>query len=182
MGKDPLFVNKVAAAILSAGLLAMATGFIAQQIYTPTMLEKPAYVIAAADSAAAAKAGAAEAPAGPKPVMPMLASADVENGKKVAKKCASCHTFTKGGAHKIGPNLWDVVDRQAAGADGYAFSSVLQGLGKPWSYEHLNQFLYKPTDFAKGTKMTYAGLKKDQDRADLIAYLRTLSDNPKPMP
>ncbi len=179
MGNDPLFVNKVAAAILSAGLLAMLAGFITELVYTPISLEKPAYVIAAPETEAKPAAAAA---AGPKPVMPMLASASVENGKKVAKKCASCHTFDKGGANKIGPNLWDVVGQKPAQVAGYSYSSALQGMGKAWDYEELSLFLYKPKDYAKGTKMTFAGIKSDQDRADLIAYMRSLSDNPKPMP
>ena len=181
MGKDPLFVNKVAGAVLCAGLLAMSSGFISEQIYHPTLLEKPAFAIAA-DAGGSAPVQTAAAPAGPAAIGPMLAAASVENGKKVAKKCSSCHTFEKGGKNKIGPNLWNIVGAKPAGVAGFSYSSALQGLGTNWDYEELSKFLYKPKDYANGTKMTYAGLKKDQDRADLIAYLRSLSDNPKPMP
>ncbi len=181
MGKDPLFVNKVAGAVLCAGLLAMTSGFITEQVYRPTPLEKPAFEIAA-DAAGSAPTQTAAAPAGPAAIGPLLAAANVENGKKVAKKCASCHTFEKGGKNKIGPNLWNVVGAKTAGVDGFSYSSALQGLETNWDYDALNKFLYKPRDFAKGTKMTYAGLKKDKDRADLIAYMRSLSDSPKPLP
>ena len=181
MGKDPLFVNKVAGAVLSAGLLALMAGFIADQIYHPVPLAKPAFAIAAG-AAGSAPTQTAAAPSGPAMVGPMLAAANVENGKKVAKKCASCHTFEKGGKNKIGPNLWNVVGAKQAGVAGFGYSNVLKGMGKNWEYEELSKFLYKPKDYAKGTKMSYAGLKKDKDRADLIAYLRSLSDSPKPMP
>jgi len=181
MGNDPLFVNKIAAAVLSAGLLAMMTGFIAHQFFHPHKLEKPAYVIAAGVAPAGAEKAVAAA-AGPKPVGPLLAKASVDNGEKVAKKCASCHTFEKGGANKIGPNLWNVIGRKMGGHEGYAYSGGMQGMGKDWTYDALGEFLYSPKDFVKGTKMTFAGLKKDEDRADVIAYLRSLSDSPKPLP
>lgn len=181
MGNDSLFVNKIAAAVLSAGLLAMISGFIAHQFFHIEMPEKPAYVIAEG-VAPAGGAQTASAPAGPQPIVPLLAQADPANGEKVAKKCASCHTFEKGGANKIGPNLWNVVGAKTAHIDGFAYSGSMQGMGKEWTYEALGEFLYSPKDYVKGTKMTFAGLKKDQERADIIAYLRTLSDNPKPLP
>ena len=180
MGNDPLFVNKLAAAVLSAGLLAMITGFIAQQIFHTEFPEKQAYVIA--EGATPAASQTASAPAGPQPIAPLLASASVENGEKVAKKCASCHTFEKGGANKIGPNLWNIVGAKTAHAEGFGYSGAMQGMGKTWDYEALGEFLYSPKDYVKGTKMTFAGLKKDQDRADIVAYLRSLSDSPKPLP
>jgi cytochrome c len=180
MGNDPLFVNKVAAAILSAGLLAMIAGFVAHQIYHPQMPEKQAYVIAEGVQAAATQT--ASAPAGPQPITPLLANASVENGEKLAKKCASCHTFEKGGPNKIGPNLWNVVGAKPAHTDGFSYSGAMQGMETEWDYEALSEFLYNPKGYVKGTKMTFAGLKKDQDRADVIAYLRTLSDSPKPLP
>lgn len=181
MGKDPLFVNKVAGAVLCAGLLAMMTGFVSGKIYHPEMPEKPGFAIAA-DATGGAPAQVAAAPTGPVEIGPLLAAANVENGKKVARKCTSCHTFEKDGKNKIGPNLWNMVGAKPAAVAGFSYSSALRGLETTWEYEELSKFLYKPRDYAKGTKMTYAGLKKDQDRADLIAYMRSLSDNPKPLP
>lgn len=181
MGNDPLFVNKIAAAVLSAGLLAMLTGFVAHVFFHTHIPEKPAYAIAAG-AAPAAGTQTASAPAGPTPIKPFLAKADAKNGEKIAKKCHSCHTFEKGGPNKIGPNLWDVVERPKGHEQGFSYSSAMQGKGGAWDYESLNEFLYSPRDFVNGTKMTFVGLKKEQDRADVIAYLRTLSDSPKPLP
>lgn len=180
MGNDPLFLNKLAAAVLSAGLLAMITGFIAHQIYHPHVPAKQAYEIAAGVEAPSAQT--ASAPAGPQPIGPLLAKADAANGEKIAKKCAACHTFEKGGPNKIGPNLWNVVGAKHAAHEGFSYSSVMQGMPGTWDYESLNKFIYSPRAYAKGTKMTFIGLKDDQQRADVIAYLRSLSDSPKPLP
>lgn len=181
MGNDPLFFNKVAAAILSAGLLAMITGFIARELFHPEHMEKQAYEIAAGVSSAA-KTQTASAPAGPAPIGPLLAKADPAEGKKIAHKCQSCHTLTKGGKNKIGPNLWNVIGRKHASHPGYDYSSAMKALSGSWDYKSLNHFLYHPQGDIKGTKMTFIGIKNDQQRADVIAYLRTLSDNPKPLP
>ena len=113
----------------------------------------------------------------------MLASADVNKGKRVFNKCKSCHTAEKGGKKKIGPNMWGIVNKPIASTDGFSYSSALKSLSdKSWSYENLNAFLLKPRGFSKGTKMTFAGLKKESDRANVIAYLRSLSENPVPLP
>jgi cytochrome c len=182
MGNDPLLVNKIAAGLLSAGILALGVTLISQQIFLRAPQTKQAYAIAEGEVSAASATQAASQPAGPGEVAPLLATADIASGQKVAKKCTSCHTFEKGGKNKIGPNLWNTVGSKPAAADGFSYSSALKGLSVDWGYEELNKFLYKPKDYAKGTKMTFAGLKKTQDRANLIAYLRSLSDNPKPMP
>jgi cytochrome c len=115
-------------------------------------------------------------------VSALLASADPSAGAKAFKKCKSCHTTDKGGKNRVGPNLWDVVGRAKAGAAGYSFSGVLKGLGGAWTYQDLDAFLANPKGFAKGTKMSFAGLKKPKDRAAVIMYLRSLSDQPKPLP
>ena len=134
---------------------------------------------APAPSAPAAKTGG---PSGDETVPALLASADAGDGKKIFKKCKACHSADKGGAHKVGPNLWDVVGRAKAGAQGYRFSGVLAGLGGAWTFADLDAFLAKPKAFAPGTRMTFAGVRKAADRAALIAYLRSLSDSPKPLP
>ncbi len=177
-----LEINKIVAAILTAGVVAMTAGFVAELLINPDELEENVYRVAIAAGAATQEAtGAAEA--GPEPVSPLLASADAQAGKKGARKCGACHTFDQGGAQKIGPNLWNVVNRRIAGVEGFGYSSALQGLsGRQWTYEDLNAFLAKPKDFAPGTKMTFAGLKKIDARADLIAYLRSLSDSPTALP
>lgn len=128
-------------------------------------------------------AGAASAgPAEQVDVMALLATASTQDGAAVFKKCVSCHTAEKGGANKVGPQLWGVLDRQRATVQGFAYSSVLSGMKGEWSYEDLNRFLENPKAFAPGTKMSFAGLKKGKERADAIAYLRSLSESPKKLP
>ena len=112
-----------------------------------------------------------------------MASADPVEGEKVARKCKACHSLDKGGPNKIGPALWDIVGRGIAGAEGYKYSGALSGMsGDSWSLENLDAFIERPKDYAPGTKMSFAGISKEDDRAALLAYLRSLSDNPVPLP
>ncbi len=112
----------------------------------------------------------------------LLAAADPGKGAKLFRKCKACHTVNKGGRNTVGPNLWEVVGRAKAGGEGFRYSSALKRLGGTWSYADLDGFLTKPKAFVRGTKMSMSGIKKAADRADLIAYLRALSDSPKPLP
>jgi cytochrome c len=116
-------------------------------------------------------------------IVALLAAATPEAGRKVFKKCGTCHSPDKDGKRKIGPNLWDVVDRPIASAEGFTFSGALAAKsGEAWSYENLDAFLERPRDWAPGTRMGFAGLKKPEQRAAVIAYLRSLSDNPAALP
>ena len=176
-----LELNKIVGALLTAGIVASASGFIASTIFHRAPLEAPAYVVAGADEAPHEAAAVAEPEA--ESIAPLLAAASVDSGAGVVKKCTACHTVEKGGANKIGPYLWDVVNRTIASVDGYSYSDALGAkAGEAWSYDNLNAFLAKPKDWAPGTKMSFAGLKKIADRADLIAYLRSLSDSPAELP
>jgi cytochrome c len=112
----------------------------------------------------------------------LLGAADPAAGEKVFGKCKACHTVEQGGKNKVGPNLWNVVGRSKASVDGFSYSTALSDHGGEWSYDDLNAFLTSPKDYAPGTKMTYAGLKKATDRAAVIKYLREQSDSPKPLP
>lgn len=112
----------------------------------------------------------------------LLADASAKSGAKVFNKCKACHSADEGGKNKVGPNLWDIVGHDKAAKDGFAYSEALQGLGGDWSYDDLNHFLTDPKGFAPGTKMTFAGLDKPADRAAVIAFLRSMSDNPPPLP
>tara|TARA_Y100001970_G_C13948402_1_gene706936 strand:- start:328 stop:870 length:543 start_codon:yes stop_codon:yes gene_type:complete len=116
------------------------------------------------------------------PISLILANSSVDKGQKIFKKCSACHTYVKEGANKVGPNLWNLVDSPKANVEGYAYSKELAKFGGKWSYEELSQFLYKPKEYIKGTKMNFSGLKKAQDRANLILFLREQSDNPIPLP
>ena len=172
--------NTVAGCVLASALFAMVLGKVSNAVVHPHKLDKPAIAVAdAAPAAAATAAPAAElAPIGPK-----LAGANAEAGKAIfMKQCFTCHTIDKGGANKVGPNLWNVVGRKVASHEGFSYSSALQAKGGEWSYEDLNHMIFKPTAYVKGTKMAFAGLAKEQDRADVEAYLRSMADSPKPLP
>ena len=134
-----------------------------------------------AEAEPAAETPAAEAPAA-SGIIALVAAADVAAGQKIARKCVACHTVTAGGANKVGPNLWDIVGADLASREGYKYSSALSGMGGTWSLENLDAYLTKPKTFVPGTKMSFAGVKSEADRAALIAYLRSLSDSPVPLP
>jgi len=168
--------NKVMAAILVAGITAMSAGFIAKKAVSPHE------VAAHGSSEMAAGSAAAAAPQTPDPVMALIAGADIEQGKKLSKACAACHTFDKGGADGVGPNLWNVTIRGRAKEPGFSYSAGMTEKGGRWTYDDLNHFLWKPKSFVSDTKMNFIGVKKPDDRAALIAWLRTLADSPPALP
>jgi cytochrome c len=173
--------NKILGAILAAGILAMVSGIIANILVHPMPLAKQAYEVAGGPPEGAAGAAAAAAPAGPEPIAPLMDKASADAGKAKSQLCAACHTFDKGGPNRIGPNLYGVIGAPIAeDRGGFAFSSALQGKGKgkTWTLDDLNAWLFKPQDFAKGTKMTFIGLPKAEDRANVVAYLNSMSDKP----
>ena len=178
---DSFELNKVAGAVLVAGIFLMVTGIIGRALVSPEHEEKPVIVATGAEAPAAPSGGEA-APAAIEPIAPLLANANVDAGKTAARQCQTCHSLEKGGPNKVGPDLWDVIGRKRAGHEGFAYSKAMQDKGGEWDYESLNHFLQSPQGFVKGTKMTFAGIRKAETRADVIAYLRTLSDSPKPLP
>ena len=166
--------NKVLAAILLAMLIAMVTGFIAHKAVAPEKLAKNVYVVEGVP-AAGDSSGAAAAPKGPAPIEPLMAKASVEAGQKYARVCGTCHSFGKGEAAMIGPNLYGVVGGPHAHMAGYDYSDAMKAMhDKQWTVDELNEFLYNPRAHIPGTKMTFAGIKNDQDRANVIAWLKTL--------
>ncbi len=181
MIKDSLLFNKIAAAILVAGLVGMGSGFVANLLYHPQELAENAYPISL-DGATDVADAEEEAPAGPEPITDLLASADIAKGEKLSRKCTACHAFDKGGANKTGPGLWNVVGAGKGQHDGFKYSSALVDSGGEWDYDSLNHFLWKPKDYIAGTKMNFAGFKKPQDRADIIAWMREQADSPIPLP
>jgi cytochrome c len=175
---DSLEVNKALAAVLVAGIGFMGATIIADYAVNPTLLSKPVIDIAAPPVAGNA------APVGDPPVALLLASADPKAGEADTKKqgCVACHTFTEGGKAGIGPNLYNVVGGPHAHMVGFNYSAALKAKTGPWTYDELYEWLKKPSAYAPGTKMTYAGLANPKARADIIDYLRTLSPDPKPLP
>lgn len=178
---DKMTINMIAGAVLSSLLVIFGTSTFVNILYPRggTPEHDDAKV---ADAAHGGKAAAPEpaAPATPLPVL--LAKASVEAGAAQAKKCAACHSFEKGGPNKVGPDLFDVVGRPVASHEGFAYSPALKAFGGNWDYEKLSCFIHSPRDCVPGTKMTFAGIKKDTDRADVIAYLHSISPDAPPLP
>ena len=177
---DSFEMNKVMGAVLGTCLVVVALNIASGAVFAPGKLEKPGYEIDVPKSGP----GPAQTPAQPEvPLGQLLASADVSRGSDSAKKCATCHTFEKNGPNRVGPNLFGIVgDKKGEGRGGFNFSAGMKAKGGTWTYDDLNRFLANPKAFVPGTAMGFAGIQKDSQRADVIAYLRTLADNPEPLP
>jgi len=169
---DSFELNKIMGAILGTCLVLLVTNFAAQAIFAPKPPEKPGFEIAVKE---AAPAGGPAKAAPEVPIADLLKTASAEKGQAVSKKCAACHTFEKGGPNKVGPNLFGIVDEpRGQGRNGFNFSAAMKAKGGNWSVEDLNHFIKSPKTFIPGTAMGFAGISKDSERADLIAYLETL--------
>ncbi len=171
--------NKIAAAILIALLVGLIASLVADSLIHPKKLEKNVYIVEGVGEPTPSITQSTETI---EPITPLLASANIEKGKEIYKKCVQCHTPDKGEPNKVGPNQWGIVGAPIAHRTDYAYSEAMKSKGGTWDYETLNDFLASPKKFIPNTKMAFIGLPKAQDRADLIAYLRTLSDNPLPLP
>ncbi len=189
--KDMLAGNKLIAAVLIAVAVAWIANFVAGQAVSsdPTTRATgfvegaPPMASGGADASVSAAPAAAPAVAGPAEIEPLLAAANPEAGAKFAKVCSACHSFNKGEPARVGPNLYNVVGAPHGHMQGYGYSDAMKaGSGKTWSFASLNRFLFNPRGEVPGTKMTFAGIKNDADRANVIAWLRTLSDHPEPLP
>ncbi len=172
--------NKAFAAVLTAGIAFMGAGVIGQQLVRPHRLHEPAITLGAEAPAAAPAAAPAEIPS----ILPLLAAANPDNGRALTSRiCASCHTFTEGGRAGVGPNLWGIVNNHHAHMEGFNYSAAMRAkVGDQWTYEGLNHFLAGPAREVPGTRMAYAGMQNIQQRADVIAFLRTLTATPAPLP
>jgi cytochrome c len=177
---DSFEFNKIAGGLLGTLLFTMALGVFSDGIFSHAKLAKPGYDLPAAEEGGAE--GGAAAPAAAAPLPERLAKADPKKGEASAKACTACHNFEKGAGAKIGPPLYGVVERAKASVSGFAYSDAMKSKGGNWTFDELDKFVANPKGDIPGTKMAYAGEKDPQKRADIVDYLNSLSDSPKPLP
>jgi cytochrome c len=180
---DSFEVNKLIGAFLATVFVVFSISLASDAIFAAHPPAQPGYAIEAAEPAAAADGPAVEEA---EPLAVRLAAANPEAGAAAFRKCVACHTAEEGGANRVGPNLWDIVNRPIASHEGFSYSSAMrefaEGGQQVWDYEHLVGFLAAPRSYIPGTAMAFAGIRNPQEEANLIAYLRTLSDDPAPLP
>lgn len=180
-GMDTMTINKIAGAGLGAVLLVMGLNIVADGVYHAKTPEQAAINIELPEAEGTDTAAESEAPK--VSLASLLASADAAKGESAFKACKACHTAEDGGKNKVGPNLYDIVNHAIGARDGFGYSDALKAKSsETWTFENLDAFITKPKDWAPGTKMSYGGMKGDKKRADLLAYLRTLSANPAELP
>jgi cytochrome c len=174
--------NKIIGAVLGTAIFIFVVRLVAEKIYEPEHPAKPGYVVEGVVEASAG--GGAATPAAE--VVPdmgtVLPTADVANGKSISGRCEQCHDISKGGPNKIGPELWNVVGRPRATEAGFSYSAAMKAKGGTWTYDELFKFLHSPGSYIPGTKMSFAGLRSEKDRIDLLAFLRTQEDTPTAIP
>ena len=178
---DSFEINKIVAAILMVALLIIGLSKVSEVVFHVEKPKTPGYAIEV-EEVATMVSNSSDATIKEVDITALMAMGDVASGEKIFKKCAACHSIVKGGKNKIGPALYNVVGRQVGGVSDYKYSKALATYDKMWTFKELNGFLIKPAKWIKGTKMAYAGLRKEKDRASIIKYLNQSSDNPKPLP
>jgi cytochrome c len=178
---DSFELNKIIAAILMVALLVIGLDKMADGIFLVKKPKKPGYKIEV-ESQLSSEISQATEVVEKIDINAIMVLGDITSGEKIFKKCAACHSINKGGKNKIGPALYNVVGRAVGGVDDYKYSKALASYGKKWNFEELNGFLTKPSSYLKGTKMSYAGLRKETDRASVIKYLNQNSDSPMLLP
>ena len=178
---DSFELNKIIAAILMVALLVIGLSKIANSVFHVEKPEKPGYIVEVETQLTANTSDTTKLDEKIN-IVAIMSQGDLAHGKKVFKKCAACHSIIKDGGNKIGPALYNVVGRAVGGVSDYKYSKALASYEKNWTFEELNGFLIKPAKYLKGTKMAYAGLRKEKDRASVIKYLNQNSDNPLQLP
>ena len=179
---DSFEINKIVAAVLLVALLVIGIGKLADVIFYVEKPKTPGYAVEVKQTAAADTQTNTNTTEEKIDIAALMAMGDLATGEKVFKKCAACHSIVKGGKNNIGPALYNVVNRKIGSVSDYKYSKALSTYGKEWSFEELNGYLLKPAKWIKGTKMAFAGLRKEKDRASVILYLNQNSDNPLPLP
>ena len=178
---DSFELNKIIAAILMVALLVIGLGKLADGVFYTKIPEKPGYKVEVENQVTSSVSQVSEI-VEKIDIAAVMAQGDIVSGEKIFKKCVACHSINKGGANKIGPALYNVVGRKVGSVSDYKYSKTLASYEKEWTFEELNGFLQKPSSYLKGTKMSYAGLRKEKDRASIIKYLNQSGDSPKPLP
>ena len=179
---DSFEINKIVAAVLLVALLVIGIGKLSNVIFYVEKPKTPGYAVEAEQVSTNNTQSTIETTEEKIDIAALMAMGNVNDGEKIFKKCAACHSIIKGGANKIGPALYNVVGRKVGSVDDYKYSKALNEYKKDWTFEELNGYLIKPAKWIKGTKMAFAGLRREQDRASVIKYLNQNSDNPLPLP
>ena len=179
---DSFEINKIVAAVLIVALLLIGIGKLSEIIFYVEKPKTPGYVVEVEKVAASTTQVSSETAEEKIDIAALMAMGDIATGEKVFKKCAACHSIVKGGKNNIGPALYNVVGRKVGSISDYKYSKALSGYNKEWTIEELNGYLIKPAKWIKGTKMAFAGLRKEKDRASVIKYLNQNSDSPVPLP
>ena len=179
---DSFELNKIIGAVLLVALLVIGIGKVSNLVFKVNKPEKSNYRVELDVETAETKGDEEPVQREIVDIAALLSTGDLAHGEKVFKKCSACHSIKSGGGNKIGPALYNVVGRKVGALDDYKYSKALAEYSKNWSFEELNGFLLKPKDWIKGTKMAYAGLRKEKDRASVILYLNKYSDSPLPLP
>ena len=179
---DSFELNKIIAAVLMVALLVIGIGKLSNVIFHVEKPETPGYSVEVEQSTTVSSEPITQPAEDKIDIAALIAMGDVVAGEKVFKKCAACHSIVKGGKNNIGPALYNVVGRDVGAVGDYKYSKALAAYGNAWTFEELNGYLLKPAKWIKGTKMAFAGLRKEKDRASVILYLNQNSDNPLPLP
>ena len=178
---DSFEINKIIAAVLMVALLVIGIGKVSDLVFHVEKPKTPGYAVEEAE-VSNISATTKEMVETKVDISALMAMGDLKLGEKVFKKCAACHSIIKGGKNNIGPALYNVVGRKVGAVTDYKYSKALASYDKEWTFEELNGYLIKPAKWIKGTKMAFAGLRKEKDRASVIKYLNQNSDNPLPLP